>query len=129
MPWKFCPLNIRVFFWHYFAQPIINSSWILLAVSIFGFYLSLFSINLNYIEKFFLVIWMILSALFYAIVYSRMDYMVDPTYCLTKNGSHYFYDQDCVEEASNHTTCIANVYRNGLYNQIHWPKNHNKLQK
>ena len=44
-----------------------------------------------------------------------MDYMVDPTYCLTKNGSHYFYDQDCVEEASNHTTCIANVYRNGLY--------------
>ena len=47
-----------------------------------------------------------------------MDYMVDPTYCLTKNGSHYFYDQDCVEEASNHTTCIANVYRNGLYSDL-----------
>ena len=47
-----------------------------------------------------------------------MDYMVDPTYCLTKNGSHYFYDQDCVEEASNHTTCIANVYRNGLFSDL-----------
>merc|ERR1712227_842758 len=107
---KFCPLNIRVFFWHYFAQPIINSSRILLAVSIFGFYL---------------IIWIILSALFYAIVYSRMDYMVDPTYCLTKNGSHYFYDQECVEEASNHTTCIANVYRNGLYSDL-LAKNHNE---
>merc|ERR1712228_419148 len=67
IPLTCCPLQVRLFFWHYFARPIINSSWVLLAISIFGFYL---------------ITWIVLGGLFYSIVYSYEDYKADPTYCL-----------------------------------------------
>merc|ERR1719245_1338300 len=35
VPLTFCPLQLRLFLWHYFARPILSSSWLFLAISIF----------------------------------------------------------------------------------------------
>merc|ERR1711972_252957 len=37
IPMACCPLKVRFFLWHYLAKPIINSSWLLFVISIFGF--------------------------------------------------------------------------------------------
>lgn len=58
-----------------------------------------------------LVTWMVLGGLFYSIVYAYEDYKADPTYCITRNGTEYFKDLNCVGEVADHETCIKNVYR------------------
>ena len=46
IPYKCCTLNVRLIAWHYFAKPIIQSSWLLLLITMIGLYMC------EFLEKF-----------------------------------------------------------------------------